>query len=462
MKKVLSLLCFLTFFTTFAQNITGAWNGILDVHGNKLYLVFNIQKNGDVYSATLDSPLQGAKDIPVDRVSFLNNELKLELLGPKIVYTGKLENNEFIGNFVQSDFTFPMNLSQEAHKINRPQEPKAPFPYLSEDVTFKNTKENFELAGTLTLPQKTGKFPAVILISGSGQQDRNSEIYGHKSFWVIADYLTRNGIAVLRVDDRGMGQSKGELFYATSKNFADDVSAAVNYLKSRKEINTKKIGLIGHSEGGVIAPMVAVSQPKDIAFMVLMATSGVPGDEVILEQSRLIGKKSGMTDDQITKAMMLNKSIYDILKKPIDVNEKRNQIYVILNDSFNSSTNDFKPSETEQATLINEQIGILTSEWYMFFINHDPRTTLKNVKCPILILNGDKDLQVPATINVQAIKNTLEQSGNKNVTTKIFPNMNHLFQECTTCAIEEYSALEQTIAPKVLEEIQKWIAIQTH
>lgn len=461
MKKTFTLLLLLfTSLTVFSQDISGAWTGSLDIQGNKLYLIFNIKNNGGSYSATLDSPSQGAKDIPVTRVSFIDSKLIMEIDGPQITYEGVYTNAAFKGTFKQSGFELPMDLSKDMPVMNRPQEPKGPFPYYSEDVTFTNKKENFILAGTLTLPQKEGNFPVVVLISGSGPQDRNSEIFGHKSFWVIADYLTRKGIAVLRVDDRGVGQSKGDRSKATTKDFATDTQAAVEYLKTRKEINIKKIGLIGHSEGGLIAPMIAAENPKDIAFIVLMAGSGTPGKEVLLEQNNLIGKASGMSEEELAAAYKTNKSIYDILQPNADSNNLKKQLHQLLKVNFDSAPENEKPSEKEQDEIINGQIAVLTSPWYMYFINYDPAIVLKNVKCPVLVLNGDQDFQVSAQTNVSAIKNALEKSGNKKVTSYIFPKMNHLFQECKTCTLAEYGLLEQTIAPEVLQEISQWITNQ--
>lgn len=461
MKKTFTLLLLLfTSLTVFSQDISGAWTGSLDIQGNKLYLIFNIKNNSGSYSATLDSPSQGAKDIPVTRVSFIDSKLIMEIDGPQITYEGVYTNAAFKGTFKQSGFELPMDLSKDMPVMNRPQEPKGPFPYYSEDVTFTNKKENFILAGTLTLPQKEGNFPVVVLISGSGPQDRNSEIFGHKSFWVIADYLTRKGIAVLRVDDRGIGQSKGDRSKSTTKDFATDTQAAVEYLKTRKEINIKKIGLIGHSEGGLIAPMIAAENPKDIAFIVLMAGSGTPGKEVLLEQNNLIGKASGMSEEELAAAYKTNKSIYDILQPNADSNNLKKQLHQLLKVNFDSAPENEKPSEKEQNEIINGQIAVLTSPWYMYFINYDPAIVLKNVKCPVLVLNGDQDFQVSAQTNVSAIKNALEKSGNKKVTSHIFPKMNHLFQECKTCTLAEYGLLEQTIAPEVLQEISQWITNQ--
>jgi hypothetical protein len=273
MKAILALLMMLT-TTLFvnAQDITGQWNGVLQVQGMQLRVVFNVSKTDNGYSSTMDSPDQGAKGIPVTNTSFENAKVRFEVANARIEYLGELKENKIVGTFKQGG---------QAQK--RPQEPTKPYPYYSEDVTFQNTKAGIALSGTLTLPKKEGVFPVAILISGSGPQNRDEELLGHKPFLVISHYLTRNGIGVLRYDDRGVAQSTGDFKTATSADFATDVESAMAYLKTRKEIHKRKIGLIGHSEGGIIAPMVA-SKNKDVSFMVLLAGTGIRGDKLLLLQ----------------------------------------------------------------------------------------------------------------------------------------------------------------------------------
>ncbi|HAH58159.1 MAG TPA: alpha/beta hydrolase, partial [Bacteroidales bacterium] len=288
-----------------AQDITGQWNGILNVPGIQLRLVFNVSKSDKGYSSTMDSPDQGANDIPVTNTTFENSNIKFEVANLRIEYIGELKGNEIIGTFKQAGQEFPMNLSRKAIEkevIKRPQEPSKPYNYYSEEVTFQNTKANILLAGTLTLPEKEGNFPVVILITGSGPQNRDEELLGHKPFLVIADYLTKNGIGVLRYDDRGVGQSTGDFKAATTADFATDVESAIEYLKTRKEVNVHKIGLIGHSEGGIIAPMVA-SASNDVSFIVLLAGTGIRGDKLLLLQQELIAKANGVSETEIEKSI---------------------------------------------------------------------------------------------------------------------------------------------------------------
>jgi hypothetical protein len=281
MRKTIStsiLLTLLTVCSAFGQDVTGQWNGILKVQGTSLRIVFNVTKTENGFSSTMDSPDQGAKDIPVTTTSFVNSKLKLEITNVLIEYNGELKENLITGTFRQGGQEFPMNLSKEKiekQTVIRPQEPKKPYSYYTEEVTFQNNKENITLAGTLTLPKKEGNYPVVILITGSGPQNRDEELMGHKPFLIISDYFTKNGIAVLRYDDRGVAQSGGNFKTATSLDFASDVESAITYLKTRKEINKNKIGLVGHSEGGIIAPIVA-SKSKDVNFIVLLAGTGIP------------------------------------------------------------------------------------------------------------------------------------------------------------------------------------------
>ena len=309
-----------------SQDIVGVWSGKLNVMNKELTIVFNIDITELGYSVTMDSPDQGAYGIPCDEVSFDNNRFNISIKTLGVSYSGKLNVDKIEGQFTQSGMNFPLTLNRTADKPippNRPQEPQEPYPYYTEDLTFENKKEGITLAGTLTLPSDKGKHPVVVLISGSGAQDRNQEIMGHKPFLVIADYLTRNGIGVLRFDDRGTAQSGGDFDSATSENFANDVEAAVEYLLSRNDIDKKKVGLIGHSEGGIIAPIVA-ERNKKVSFIVLLAGTGVRGDELLMKQTRTIAKASGVPDEILDQTGKINRAFYDIILKSDDDNWKGN------------------------------------------------------------------------------------------------------------------------------------------
>ena len=442
-------------YSALAQEITGQWNGFLKVPGGQLRLEFNITKTENGYITTMDSPDQGAKGIPVTTTTFENAILKLGIPSATIVYEGTL--NQFgviVGTFSQSGQTFPMNLSKEKLEkevVTRPQEPKKPYSYYTEEVTFENKIDKNVLAGTLSLPQKEGKFPAVILISGSGPQNRDEELLEHKPFLVLADYLTKKGIAVLRFDDRGVGKSTGEFKTATTLDFAKDVQAALAYMQSRKEIDKNKIGLIGHSEGGIIAPIVAADS-KEIDFILLLAGTGIRGDQLMLLQKEMIESQMGVSENEIQKAQEVFKGAYDII------------VASPANDpTLKSKVNSYlikKVGDKMVDSQINTLSSQITSPWFIGFLKLDPTIALENVKCPVLALNGDKDLQVSADVNLEAIKKAVVKGGNKNVTIKKIPNLNHLFQESVTGSIEEYGTIEQTFSPIALEEISSWVLKQ--
>lgn len=461
MKKLSVIIILSLFpFLLFSQCITGQWNGLLEVQNTQLRVVFHIVKTDSGYSATMDSPDQGAEGIPVTSANFENSVLKLEIKNLKVEYTGKLnEENIFTGNFIQAGQSFSMNLSREKlekKKLFRPQEPKPPYSYYTEDVKFKNEKDDVILAGTLTFPKGKGKFPAVILISGSGPQDRNEEVFGHKPFLVIADYLTEKGIAVLRYDDRGIGESAGNFDKATSNDFAKDVLAAINFLKSRKEINHKQIGLIGHSEGGIIAPMVA-AESDNAAFIILLAGTGIPGDEVILLQQKLSGKAYGADEKIISINDSITRKAFAIIKSEKDDKSAKIKLTEFLKTTLLGLPESMRvPADKEDAFIENE-VNRMVNPWFRYFINYDPAAALEKVKCPVLSLNGEKDLQVPAQINQDAIKQALEKGGNKNYTIKQLKGLNHLFQEAKTGTASEYEKIEQSFSPVALNEISDWI-----
>ena len=474
----LSIFAFsISILSTVAQNaensILGSWKGELSVSGTKLPLVFHIQQDENTknFSSTVDSPAQGAKDIPTSKVTFLDKNLLIEISTLGASYEGKLiSDTQIEGTFKQAGQSFEMILnkmekdSEEETIKKRSQEPKAPFDYKIEDVKFQNKKANTEtiLAGTLTLPKEAKnntnrKFPVVILISGSGSQDRNQEILGHKPFLVIADYLTKNGIAVLRYDDRGTAQSTGTFKGSTSQDFASDVEAAIDFLKTRKNIDNKKIGLIGHSEGGIIAPMVAANRKEDVAFIVLLAGVGVNGGELLLEQQQAIGKASAMDEENLQKMQTSNKTIFDKIKSITNAEILKKEIITYLEENISDAE---VPSNMSKADFINLQTNQLTDKWLLYFLRYNPKENLSKTVCPVLAINGEKDLQVDAKINLTAIEKTLKEAENKNVTIKYFPTLNHLFQTTETGLPSEYGTVEETFSPLVLEFMKEWIEKQ--
>ena len=441
-----------------AQDISGAWHGKLSLPTGSLTIVFHIsQTEQDVYVTTLDSPDQGANGIKTQTTSFNDSTLIIQIPVIHASYKGKLNSDNTINGTFTQGMPLPLNLKKgEASRPKRPQEPQPPFPYRSEEVTVRNERDGINLAGTLTLPEKGTKFPAVVMVTGSGAQNRDEEIMGHKPFFVIADYLTRNGIAVLRCDDRGTAASQGTHATATNEDFATDTEAMVNYLRSRKEINAKKIGIIGHSAGGIIAFIVAKKDPS-IAFVVSLAGAGVRGDSLMLKQVELISKSQGMPDAvwQGMKPSIRNR--YAILQQTDKTPEE------LQKELYADVTKTMSPEQLKDLNTIQQlsaQISSMTSPWYLHFMRYDPAQDLKKLKCPVLALNGEKDIQVDAAMNLAAIQERITGNGNKNVTVKAYPNLNHLFQTCEKGTLAEYGQLEETINPEVLKDIIEWIRKQ--
>lgn len=459
MKYFLTVIASSLIFLVISQEISGSWYGSLTIQGTQLRITFNITKSGDGYKATMDSPDQGAKGIPLSKISYQKPELIIELAAAKINYRGIVSDSLIVGVFKQNGLELPLDFSRqiiEKKVVSRPQTPSLPYPYKSIDVKFKNKQAGIELTGTLTLPKNRETKTAVILISGSGPQNRDEEILGHKPFLVLADYLTKNGIAVLRFDDRGVGKSGGKFDDATSADFATDVSAAIDFLKSNKKTKNLQIGLIGHSEGGIIAPMVATSRPEDVDFMVLLAGPGIKGDSLLLMQLQLIAEKSGESSSAIQKAMIFNKICYQAINENKDVSKLKTLLTQTITNAIEKDST-LVPQGMNQADITTNMFKELTSPWFIYFIQYDPASALEKVKCPVLAINGSEDIQVPSKINLNSIEKLLHKSGNDQITCIEITGLNHLFQECVKCSIEEYGELEQTISPKALQIIDNWI-----
>lgn len=456
---ILVLIAVLAIGLSFAQDITGDWNGMLEAGGQKIRIVFHIKTGETGLIATMDSPDQGVFDLPTRTVVFENSQLEVVMDAPPIAYQAEYRDGGFYGIFKQAGYEFPLDLQRKAMEkavYNRPQEPKEPYPYYTEEVVFSNPGAGIKLAGTLSLPRKDGVFPTVVMITGSGAQNRDEELMGHKPFLVIADHLTRNGIAVLRFDDRGFGASEGDFGTATSVDFASDVNSAVQYLKTRPEIG--KIGLMGHSEGGMIAPMVA-SQNPDVEFIVLLAGTGIRGDKILAWQTNAILKASGVTQEELDEVLPINQRIYEMVIAEADPEILSQNIEAYMDSLYTEGSLEL-PGGIAKDEFIEQTAASMTSPWMMYFIKYDPAPTLSKVKCPVLAVNGSKDLQVPPKMNLKAIKAALRKGGNKNVTTKEYPGLNHLFQKCKTGSPDEYAAIEQTFYPQVMKDFSKWIKKQ--
>ncbi len=446
----------------------GVWEGPIKVGPVELLLAFHLSSDKDgAWKATMDSIDQGAIGIPCESVKVDGKKVTIELGKLKAQFEGTSSSNNTVlkGTFTQRGVKFPLSLNrvEKASTRKRPQTPKKPYPYASEEVVFENSRAGIKLAGTLTMPKDGGRFPAVVLVTGSGPQDRDETLLGHKPFLVLADHLTRKGIAVLRFDDRGVGKSKGDFNKATSADFATDAFAAMQYLASRKEIDSKRIGLAGHSEGGLVAPMVAADHPDMVAFLVLLAGTGAKGDAIIQRQTQAIGKASGASPEWLEVSARLQKLLMDTARsQPDEAAAKKALAGVAVAFAKKLSEAEKKALEIEGDSdeglkASEEAAATFASPWMRFFLNHDPAPVLARVKCPVLAVNGALDLQVLPDQNMPLIEKALKDGANPRFETKVFPGLNHLFQTAKTGQISEYGQIEETLAPEVMETIAEWI-----
>lgn len=449
-------------------DLAGTWLGTLDV-GAKLRLVFHVQAGeASTWTATMDSPDQGANGIPVSAVVVSGLDVRFEVAVAGAAYAGTFdaETGRITGSWLQGGMTLPLVLERTAgvEPPKRPQEPKAPFPYRAEDVRFENAEAGIMLAGTFTVPPGAGPFPAVVLVTGSGPQNRDEELLGHKPFAVLADHLTRWGIAVLRYDDRGIGASGGNFATATTEDFAGDALAAVAFLRSRPEVAGARIGIAGHSEGGIVAPMAAV-RSNEVAFLVLLAGTGLRGEEIIYLQSALIGRAEGGEEQAIEKNLARQKAYFDVVASEPDPAKAAGTLKTMMDADLAAMTDAEKASAgltgTNTDVLIASQIEQLNSPWFRYFLSYDPLPALSRVRVPVLALNGTLDLQVPYRENLAAIEKALRDGGNDDVTIVALEGLNHLFQTARTGSPTEYASIEETMAPRALETISNWIVEKT-
>ncbi|RPG34966.1 MAG: alpha/beta fold hydrolase [Muricauda sp. TMED12] len=461
MKNILSVLTLLFLsIGIHAQDISGRWNGTVQISEDKsIEFVFNISTDENGHKTIIDIPSQRVAGLKPQNTSFKDGVLFIDGANLGITYEGTFYENaqQFKGNFTEGANTLPLNLKQgelkSVVKNNRPQEPVKPYPYNEEEVVFENSEANVSLSGTLTLPRKNKKSPVVILISGSGPQDRDETVANHKPFWILADYLTRQGIAVLRFDDRGVGKSTGNFSEATTADFSTDVLSAVAFLKTRPDIDSNNMGLIGHSEGGIIAPLAA-NQTKDVSFILLLASTGIPGSEISLMQSI-----------SMRPFPVPNEAAYEqAIRKAIAIAASNKELSVIkseLLEHYNATiTPILKPlvgDDEKVSQIINGLIETRTTPWVRYFYNYNPADEIEKLDIPVLSLNGTNDTQVVAEINQKGIKDALIRGKNKDFKVLKLEGLNHFFQESETGKMEEYSTIEQTFSPIALKEISNWI-----
>jgi hypothetical protein len=439
--------------------VVGTWQGALSIGQDSLRIVFEIERSADSLAATMDSPDQGATGIPVPNVLVTADTLRLGVPSIAGAFAGVLKEQGartvVDGQWVQGPTRLPLTLrkTDAAPEVRRPQTPEPPFPYRADSVSFRNDDIDIALAGTLTRPAEEaadGPVPAVVIVGGSGPQDRNGTIQGHEPFHVLADHLTRQGIAVLRYDERGVGASEGTLRGATSRDLAGDVQAAVAFLAEQSGIDASRVGIIGHSEGGMIAPMVA-TETDQVGFLVLLAAPGLPGREVLADQLEDIGRSRGVDSRALAVQRGTQQRIFEALTQEADSADIATELKQIMRDTQGISG--------EEA--IEQQVQQLTSPWFRFFVSYDPRPALRQIEVPVLALTGSNDLQVAADTNLAAIEDALESGQNPPHTVRVVDGLNHLLQPSETGAVSDYGRIETTLAPRVLEEIAAWIRDQS-
>ncbi len=431
----------------YSQKFEGTWSGELNVQGVALPLVFHLE-NQTQWSGMMESPAQGTAKIPMSSIRVDEDSIFIEVAAIRLRYEGKMnEEGKLEGTVMQNGMKFPMLLSKSpylAKKRLRPQTPNPPYPYDTLDVHFKNKFDAEELAGTLTIPKGKGKFPAVVLVTGSGPQNRNSEVFEHQVFKVVADYLTKNNIVVLRYDERGVGASKGNYTTSTINEFSKDAISAVDFLKTQDKVNKHKVGIIGHSEGGLIALLLAGQQSADVDFIGVLAGPAISIDSLMVLQAYEVGKSAGMSEAHLEKARVVNRKNYAIVKSDLSAEHAYLQIL--------ENTSTLMPNMTEAQ---KSEVQMIVRPAYRYFMRIDPVPFVKQIRIPVFAAFGSKDIQVPPAPNMESLRHNLPLD-NRNFL-KVYEGLNHLFQKAKTGAISEYIENEETFNEDVLKDLSKWI-----
>jgi uncharacterized protein len=441
------------------QRFAGLWGGAIQLPTGALEVQVTLTPLDGGWQGTIDIPAQGARGLALAGVRAWGDSITFAIAGVPgdPTFAGELREERITGTFQQGGQGFPFHLARDPEPVSgphRPQTPTPPFPYHVEEVAYQNG--DVTLAGTLTLPRGEGPFPAVVMITGSGPQDRDETIFDHRPFAVLANHLTRGGIAVLRADDRGVGGSTGSTATATSRDFAADALAGLRWLQARPEIARDRIGLLGHSEGGMVAAMAAADDPN-VAFIVMMAGTGVPLSEVMVAQARLLSLAGGADPVQVERQGEAQRELFRLVAAGADIPVLREQMRKLIEVQVQIAQPGHQLGEEAMEQLVNQHLQGTLSPWFRFALTFDPREALRQVKVPVLALNGSLDLQVPHHQNLPEIEKALQEAGNGDVTLRMLPGLNHLFQRAETGTVDEYIRIEETMAPEVLELIREWI-----
>lgn len=442
------------------KGFAGVWQGALKQGPMELRIVMKLKGDDAQLSGSITSIDQSPTEIQIRKATATGKGFVMEISRIGVKYAGKMSEDgaEISGDWKQMGQTMPLVFKRlaKAPDTRRAQDPKKPYPYHAEQVMFANAAAGIRLAGTFTFPKTAGPHPAVVLITGSGPQDRDEAIMGHRPFLVLADHLTRQGFAVLRFDDRGFAKSEGDFDKATNPDFVSDALAAVAWVKARPEVDATRIGLAGHSEGGIVAPRAA-AQSKDVAFIVLMAGVGVPMDQLLLRQAADLMRTAGASEAVVAKQHDFQRELFSLIRAspagPETESKVRALVRAALKDAMKEETN----AQLNPDAAIDAQVKMVCSPWFAEMLRYDPAVTLAQVRCPVLAVNGGKDLQVAAGDNLRAIEQALKKGGNPDVTVIEFPGLNHLFQSSQTGAVAEYATNEETFNPKALNTISDWL-----
>ncbi len=445
------------------KEILGYWSGKLKMLSIELDFQINVTKTNKSLNGFISIPTQKVNEFKLPVFTYKKNQIHFELPSSAGTanFDGKLKTDSINGSLLQAGMKGTFSLVKTTKPIvqNQPTEQiDEPIPYFKDDVAFKNGR--VLLTGTLTTPKAEGKFPAIILLTGNGPQDRDEDIFGFKIFKIIADYLTRKGFAVLRYDDRGVGGSTGNTMQSTTEDFSNDALAAIEFLKKQSNIDRTKIGLLGHSEGSQIAELASVNS-KDVSFIVLISGNGVDGGKALIEQQKLILKASGVSDSLIAQNLALQNKINYALNNDIDISSLQKEIKTFAEKDYEAFSKEVKNSIQNKEAYINSnvqsQITVFNNPWFRFYVKYDPIPTLEKIRIPVLMLFGELDLQFPPSLNKQKMEDALTIAGNKNFKSIVFPKANHLYQEAKIGSPTEYSGLKREFVPGFLDAIGDWV-----